>query len=408
MIRHLVLIACLASASAETPDRFLKTAGTALRDAHGTGAPVVLRGANLGGWLEWQEWMCPIDTSKTLRDANPGHNGYDFEVRALLAKRFGSAEADDLVRTYEESWISGRDLDHLRALGFNAVRLPFGYSTLLHHDGTWRKDAFNRIDWCVREAWRRGIYTILDFHAFLPPKANQHGGRDGYWADESQLAETARIWTRVAERYRDNPAVACYDLLNEPNNSAPRGQPGPETRGILAMYDRLYQAIRAVDPDHAIAMEGVWDWRTLRDPREAGYQNVIYSFHWYHWDAKDTAGRKAGVDRDVAAAREMFKTWNIPAFIGEFNLFGDREAWQYGVKLYDEAGLNWTVWTCKHRSPGTQSWGLLNPVKGKVPRVPDLTKDSAETLRATWRSWMSTPEIYAANPLFQGVFTRIR
>lgn len=399
-----VLLSAIVSCSTVlAKDPFLKASGTDLRNARGTGDTVVLRGANLGGWLEWQEWMCPIDVSKTLRDANPGHNGYDFEVRSLLDKRFGPAVADDLVAIYEENWITGADLDHLRSFGFNAVRLPFGYATLIDSDGNWRKDAFHRLDWCVREAWRRGMYTILDFHAFLPQSADQHGGRDGYWSNQAQLAETVHIWIRVAEHFRNNPAVACYDLLNEPNNSAPRGQAGPEARQILAMYHRLYHAIRSVDPDHAITMEGIWDWRSLRDPREAGYQNVIYSFHWYHWDAKDTAGRKAGVDSDVAAAREMFKAWNVPAFIGEFNLFGDREAWRYGVQRYNEAGLSWTIWTSKHKNPGTQSWGLLNPIKGRVPRTPDLTKDSADAIRASWKAWRTTAETYAPNTLFDGI-----
>ena len=380
----------------------LKASGTELRD--GNGKVVTLRGVNLGAWLEWQAWMCPVDSSKTLRDANPGHNGYDFEVRRLLTKRFGAATADELVRTYEANWITARDLDQLRELGFNAVRLPFGYATLLHENGSWRKDAFERIDWCVREAWKRGIYTIIDFHAFLPPGANQDGGRSGYWANADQQAETVNIWSRLAAHFRGNPAVACYDLLNEPNNSALHGQPGPTSEQVCALYDRLYQAVRAVDPDHLIAMEGTWDWKTLRDPRKAGYQNVIYSFHWYNWGAKTTAERNQATDRDIASMKEMFKTWNVPALIGEFNSFGDREAWQYAIRSYDEAGLNWTMWSCKHKDSGTNSWGLFTAIKGGVPGVPNLTTDSAEAIRANWRGWASTPTSYTLNPLFREVF----
>lgn len=394
----------MVSAMAATSDGFLKTSGTQLRDRHGKGQVVTLRGANLGAWLEWQQWMCPVDSSKTLRDGNPGHNGFDFEVRRLLRKRFGAEAADDLVRTYGESWITATDLDHIRALGFNAVRLPFGYATLLDEDGTWRKDAFTRMDWCVREAWRRGIYTIIDFHAFLPPGANHDGGPKGYWSSEQQMAETIRIWTRVATHYKSTAAVACYDLLNEPNNSAPHGQPGPSAKQICGLYDRLYHAIRRVDPDHAIAMEGIWDWKTLRDPRQAGYQNVICSFHWYNWEAKNTDERKKATDRDIAAMREMFRTWNVPAYIGEFNLFGDKEAWKHAIASYDAAGLNWTMWNYKHKDSGTNSWGLYNSIKGGVPAVPDLTTDSAETILTNWKAWTTTPQSYRLNPLFDGVF----
>ena len=52
-----------------------------------------------------------------LRDANPGHNGYDFEVRRLLEKRFGAAKADGLVKTYQTSWITAADLDEYSLVG---------------------------------------------------------------------------------------------------------------------------------------------------------------------------------------------------------------------------------------------------------------------------------------------------
>lgn len=384
-------------------DGFLKTSGTVLKDKDGTGNVVTLRGVNLGAWLEWQSWMCPVDSSKTLRDGNPGHNGYDFEVRRLLEKRFGREVADDLVKTYEESWITTADLDRIQALGLNAVRLPFGYATLMHEDGTWRKDAFNRMDWCVREAGKRGIFTIIDFHAFLPASADQNGGAKGYWANQAQMDETVRIWTRVASHYKNARNVAFYDLLNEPTNSAPHGQPGPDKEKVCDLYDRLYHAIREVDPEHAIAMEGVWDWKTLRDPHKAGYQNVIYSFHWYNWGAKTTEERNKATDRDIASVKEMFRTWNVPAYIGELNLFGDRDAWLHAMAAYREAGLNWTMWSYKHKDSGTNSWGLCTSIKGGVPGTPDLTKDSAETIRANWKAWATTGKSYKFNPLFEGV-----
>ena len=199
--------------------RFLAANGTALRTRRGAGEIVQLRGVNLGGWLEWQAWMCPIDSSGTLRDANPGHNGYDFEVRKLLTKRFGPAVAENLVNAYRDAWITAHDIDNIKSLGLNVIRLTLAYDTMLQDDGAWRGDAFVRPDWLVTNAWQRGLYTIIDLHAFLPPGANQDGGAGGYWSDGAQKAETVRIWKRIAEHYRGNPAVAMYDLLNEPNNS---------------------------------------------------------------------------------------------------------------------------------------------------------------------------------------------
>ena len=279
-------------------DAFLKANGAALRDHRGTGHAVQLRGVNLGGWLEWQDWMCPMDSSKTLPDANPGHNGYDFGLRGLLVKRFGPAVAEDLINTYEDAWITARDLDNIKALGMNAVRAPFAYDTLLDEKGAWRVDAFKRLDWLVQAAWERGIYTIIDYHAFLPSGAEQDGSATGYWSNAAQLNETAQIWTRIAEHYRGNPAVAMYDLLNEPNNSAPNGKPAArQGRNRHAIYTTgsTMPSVRPT-PIMPSPWKGYGIGRRCAIRGRAGYRNVVYSLHWYHWGQKNLADNNAGTD----------------------------------------------------------------------------------------------------------------
>jgi endoglucanase len=256
-------------------NKMLGAHGSEIHDHGGSGDVVVLRGVNLGGWLEWQDWMCPIDSGSSLKDNNPGHNGYDFEVRGALAKRFDAETCDSLIGSYEDAWITAKDLDNIKALGLNVVRLTLGYDTIVNQDGSWRSDCFDRLDWLVKNAWNRGIYTIIDFHAFLPP--DQDGSATGYFANSDRQNETVQIWTAIANHYKGNPAVAMYDLLNEPNNSSPPGKQKPSAQTVCDLYDQIYQAIRKVDPDHLIAMEGMWDWHTLRDPDENGYRNVVYS-----------------------------------------------------------------------------------------------------------------------------------
>ena len=394
-----VLLADGASASSA---RFLKADGAALRDRNGV--EVQLRGVNLGGWLEWQPWMCPMDSSKTLRDANPGHNGYDFEVRRLLVKRFGAVVAEDLINVYLDAWITARDLDNIQALGFNGVRLSVAYDTMLKEDGTWRPDAFTRMDWLVKNAWDRGLYTIIDYHACLPPGADQNNGATGYWSNDAQKAETVRIWTRIAEHYRGNPAIAMYDLLNEPTNAH---QPAPKSSVVCELYDQLYKAIRAVDPDHAIAMEGMWDWRSLRDPAKSGYQNVVYSFHWYNWGGKTTADRNRATDNDLQSLEKMYQAWKVPSFIGEFNHFGDKDAWKYALEQYDKRKLSWTLWTYKNTASGANSWGVYTTIPGKVPPVPNLTTDSADAIRQKWKAWATSTGAFALNPMFKPLLEQL-
>lgn len=391
-----------ATESLSATDRMLGTNGTDLRDRHGKGEVVRLRGVNLGAWLKFEAWMCPVDTSKALLDVNPGHNGYDFQVRRLLTSRFGAATAAGLINAYKDAWITEADLDHIKALGFNAVRLPFCYDHLLHEDGSWRDDAFKHIDWLVGNAAKRGIYTILDYHGFLPPGANENGSENGYFSIAEQKAETVRIWSRIAARYRANPAVAMYDLLNEPTNSAPEKKPAPAPATVNELYDQIYQAIRRVDPDHIIAMEGMWGWDTLRDPHQAGYHNVVCSLHWYHWgNGMTTEKHIAATRQEIDGVKKMFGLWKIPCYVGEFNLFGDRAAWTDALQEYDRAGLSWTMWSYKNRLGGTNSWGLCGPVAGRNPPIPDLTKDSADEIRRKWMTWKTNDRDFAINPFLE-------
>lgn len=56
------------------------------------------------------------------------------------------------------------------------------------------------------------------------------------------------LWRVIAGRYRGNPWVAGYNPLNEPADE--------EWVRLLSFYDRLVPAIREVDPDHILFLEG--------------------------------------------------------------------------------------------------------------------------------------------------------
>lgn len=398
-----------ASATIAAPingDGFLRADGVVLRDHKGHGNIVLLKGANLGGWLEWQNWMCPMDSSGTTRGNNPGANGYDFVVRRLLTKRFGKPTADDLIKAYQDAWIQMADLDNIRALGMNVVRLTLSYDSMLNEDGSWRPDAFARLDWFIDNASARGIYTVVDLHAFLPALAEQDGSATGYWTSPKQLDETMQIWTRIADHCRGNPAVAMYDLLNEPINSYPKGKARPKAAVVCDVYDRLYHAIRRVDPDHAIAMEGIWGWKTLRDPKAAGYENVVYSFHWYHNAAKTLADNDKATDDDIAGAAAMQAAWQVPCFVGEFNLGDDSAAWEYGLDHYAAAGLSWAMWSYKDKASGSNRWGIYTTLPGRAPATPNLVTDSADTIRSQWKRWSTQDAPFALNPVLAPVILK--
>jgi aryl-phospho-beta-D-glucosidase BglC (GH1 family) len=125
------------------PDPFLIANGLNIRNDYGRGDIVPLRGVNLGSWLLMEPWMCPMDASG-LPD--------DWSARNTLVQRFGSATKDSLLAGYEDAWLRDSDFDNIAAMGMNVIRLPFWYLNVEEEDGTWRADAFERMDWLVQRA----------------------------------------------------------------------------------------------------------------------------------------------------------------------------------------------------------------------------------------------------------------
>ena len=243
-----------------TDDDFLQTDGKKI--VNRKGQEVSLRGVNLGAWLIQEEWMCPVENSVD--------NITTFEV---LTERFGVEKAYELLNTYADNWITEVDLDNIASMGFNCVRVPFWYrnfyyddkgTKILDENGEWD---FSRLDWVVEECGKRGIYVILDLHGAPGYQNNkEHCGKINSCGlfkltkqAEAWRKLTIELWVAVAERYSGNPAVAMYDLLNEPMCDV-ASYIEKNNLKTISLYSRLYDAVRSVDNDHIIS-----PWRAFGD-----------------------------------------------------------------------------------------------------------------------------------------------
>jgi aryl-phospho-beta-D-glucosidase BglC (GH1 family) len=336
----------------------------------------------------------------------------DGAVRDALTARFGADGSDRLIAAYQDAWITAADMDNIRSLGMNVVRLPFWYRNLQDEAGAWRPDAFKRLDWLVSTAWDRGLYTILDLHG--APGGQSKADNSGrvrpaaeLWSEPGNMKRTVEIWKRVAEHFRSNPAVAGYDLLNEPIGA-------PDRDTLWQTYDLLYRTVRAADPDHIVFMEGCWagdvdgksvgwSWDVLPDPFQFTWTNVVYEMHMYGWsNTNDNATQTREVDKQIADARDH-KKWSVPCYIGEFNCFGNEAAWRYALQRFNAAGFSYSQWTYKAtHGTGDDSWGFYDPKQPQPPK-PDIRKDSEEAIRAKWSMW-TTARSFAINPMLSRVF----
>jgi hypothetical protein len=300
------------------------------------------------------------------------------------------------MELYQDAYANSFDFDRLVEQGITVVRLPFYYRNFQDDEGRWinrrRLPRFEALDRVVNALADRGIYTLIDMHGAPGlQSAEATTGRAGFnklFAPDGEVyrQRTEDLWRVIAQHYRDNPWVLGYDLLNEPMGAAPHFE-------LLAnVYDRLYRAIRAVDPNHLIVMEGIWytdpnqtppqevvDWDTLPPPVHRGWTNVLYQFHFYHWNSDEHfPSHKAFIDQKLTAAAIKQPQYNVPVMIGEFYGFNLKSIWDYYLNSFNSRQWSWTSWSYKyHDSPST--WGGVAH-SGYDEALPDFQSDSYEDL----------------------------
>lgn len=329
------------------------------------GETILLRGVNMGGWLVQEGWM-------NLTNAPSQQESFK-----VLDERFGRDVREKLFSIYEDNYLREDDFDNVKALGMNVVRLPFAWWNILNDDGTLKEDAFTRLDWFVDCCAERGLYVILDLHAARGSQNNQDNSGEingsNLWKTPAYLDQTVYLWQCVAAHYKGNPTIAAYDLLNEPGGDL-------KSTGVMQweFFDRVYEAIRAVDAGHIIMVESCWNPENLPAPDRYDWENVVYQYHWYKWGAdNDFWAQKLNVDVKLHKLKQV--NHPVPAFLGEFTLFQNMDAWKYALETYSNAGMGWTIWT--YKVTGSSTWGLYNVFGDKV----DIYNDSAEEIERKWR-----------------------
>ena len=348
---------------------FLKTDGFYIKNNYGKGNCIYLRGTNIGNLFVQESWM----SSTNSRDQKTTNTN--------LETRFGRDYKNELIEHYESSFLTSNDIANFKELGMTALRVPFTYMNLYekNEQDQWKlkSNGFDRLDWIIDQCSEQGIYVILDLHgAFGSQNGQDHSGEQidnvddvTFYKDTNLRQLTIDLWKVVATRYKNEAAVAGYDILNEP------GEKAKNTESYhWDYYNEVYNAIRSVDPNHIIIFESCWGADNLPQPSQYGWENVMYEFHPYVWECREDADcQKSAADYFITA----FNIFNVPIFIGEFTYFELKEAWSYILDLYNRNGFHYTTWNYKANNQG--SWGIYNQ-KG-ADKVDPSSADATEILR---------------------------
>ncbi|MBR5826067.1 MAG: cellulase family glycosylhydrolase [Clostridia bacterium] len=366
-----------------TDEDFLTTKGRVIVNQRGE--KVQLKGVNLGAWLVREDWLNPdhIPAEVLAEKKYDGEMVYD-----KLEERFGREKAQELLNMFYDNWITEYDLDNIKELGFNCVRVPFWYrnfyyddegTKILDENGEWD---FSRLDWVVEECSKRELYVILDMHGAVGSQSDApHSGRafgGAQLMEDSEQGEryrelTDELWSAIASRFNGNPAVAMYDLLNEPMCDVSCTEIERRIKNEK-IYDRLYDTVRAVDEDHIITMEAIWTGFALPKSFLKGWDHVVYQVHFYN---------NSDFIFNFFLLLTMAIHPNVPLMVGEFYPH-KATTWNNCFSTMNKLNYSWMLWTYKATGHGMWSsdWCLYGAKDGFWRA--DIFNGSYEDIAKAW------------------------
>lgn len=341
---------------------------------NGEGENVLLRGIGTGNWMLMEGYMMKTE----------GIAGTQHEFEEKLIETIGEDKTKIFFNTWLENHFTRTDVDSMKAWGFNSVRVAMHYKwftlpiedEIIPGNNTWIFKGFQLIDklldWCEANE----MYLILDLHG-APGGQGKNADISDYdpskpslWESNANKDKTVALWRKIAERYASETWIGGYDILNETNWTFPEGN----NSQMRQLFERITNAIREVDKNHIIFIEGnsfANDHSGLTPPWD---NNLVYSFHKY-WSGT--------AESDLDWIKQIRDTHNVPLWMGESG--ENSNTWYTDfIRLCESNNIGWSWWPVKKNS--------IN----NVLNVP-INKDY-ENLVKYWKGEISAkPSEYVAN-----------
>ncbi len=289
---------------------------------------MILRGIGLGGWLVPEGYM--------LQTA--GFANSPTEIRNIIVALVGQTNADQFFQSYQQNYVTREDIDSLARWGFNSIRLPMHYELLTPkgQTGVFLESGFTQIDSLLSWCEANHLYLILDLHC-APGGQNSanisdYSGYPSLWESTVYQQQTVALWKELARRYADKQWIGGYDLLNETVWDL-----GSVNQPLRDLYIAITNAIRTVDQNHIIFIEGnQWanDFTGLTPPWDT---NMVYSFHKY-WNATD--------QNSINWVINLRNSTNVPLWCGES---GENSNQWFAdcIALFEANKIGWSWWPHK-------------------------------------------------------------
>lgn len=368
------------------------------------GKPVMLRGVCVGGWMNMEEFI-------------NGYPGSEHGTRAAVAKVLGAELGEYFFDRMLDHFFAEEDVVFLKSLGVTVVRLPLNYRHFERdmEPFTYLEKGFDRLEQAIRWCEKHGIYVILDMHAVQGwQNTDWHCDNSTrhslFWTHRHFQDRWVALWEEIARRYRGRTVIAGYNVMNEPVNNAPYGRFREDYQTdwdlLNHIYRRVVDAIRRIDPEHIIFLEG--DYFSSRfDGLEPPFApNLVYSSHNYTGFTFGP-GKYPREGADLAAQRRMFlehsgtkfcQRHNVPLWVGEFGATYNGPADEKPDRLralddqltvFAEFDAHWTMWT--YKDIHVMGWVQLDPQSAYLRAISSTLAAKKALMTDFWMGWVPHP-----------------
>lgn len=339
----------------------------------GAGNEVILRGIGTGNWMLQEGYM--------MQSSDVAPTQHQF--RAKLINTIGEAKTDSFYTVWLANHFRRIDVDSMKSWGFNSVRVAMHYKWFtppiedepVQGQTTWLDKGFSMIDSLLDWCGDNQMYLILDLHG-APGGQGKDAAISDYdktkpslWESQANKDKTIALWRKLAERYSTEPWIGGYDLINETNWTFPEGNNNSKLKELMV---NITKAIREVDKNHLIIIEGNGFANDYSGMTPAWDSNMAYSFHKY-WNYN--------TQESINFAINIRNSQNVPIWLGET---GENSNTWFAelVALSEKNKIGWSWWPVKKP-------GINNPLKVTVNS--DYTK-----LINYWKGSAANPGVDAA------------
>lgn len=326
---------------------FLHTSGQDI--VNEKGEKVFLKGVGLGNWLLPEGYMWKFGAA----------GDRPRKIEKVISDLIGEEGAKDFWKEFRENYITEKDIKKIAELGFNSVRPALNSRVFMteEENPVFLEDGFKLIDSLVTWCNKYGIYVILDMHG-------APGGQTGANIDDSpkDLPELfieqkyqdqlVSLWLKLVERYKENPTIAAYDLLNEPL-PVNTGSADKYKHLLIPVYKRLINEIRKIDKKHMFTLEGYdWsnNWSLFDKPLD---NNIFYQFHYYCWARPDDL-------YPITRFLEKREQLNTPVWVGETGEKGNTIYWAT-TQYFEANNIGFSFWPWKKIDTENTPFSIKKP-----------------------------------------------